>query len=482
MAIDIDIDYSPQPKQLKLHTCPGNEILYGGAAGPGKSHALRMEALMWCLRIPNLQVYIFRRTFREIEDNHVLPSQMTYPREMCRYKEQKKRWEFTNGSRIHFCHCQHEKDVFMFHGAEIHLLLLDELTTFTEFQYDYLRGRNRCTLDIPDKYKHKVPGIIAASNPGGVGHQFAKQRWVDYAPPMELAQAPGNEGGMLRCYIPGLLEDNMILMERDPGYIHKLDALPEPYRTAYKEGNWDIFLGQMFAFNRQEHVIKPMPVPIWAHIYMTFDWGFGKPYSVGWWWVDSEARVYRFSELYGAMGGMVDTGLRQSDEIIADKIIEQEERIGIKGRDIIRLSDPTCMNKKPDYKGGGQGPSTAEIFAQKGIIMSPGDPSRILKIRQFHSRLRTYDDQAPMMLIYENCHDFIRTIPLLQAAEKNPEDVNTDMEDHIYDEACHICMARPLVPFEPTRIKTPAQKDWDIITNNVEANETESAFYMDELE
>ena len=235
---------------------------------------------------------MFRRTFPELEKNHILPSLTQFPSAFCTYKKGDKRWEFYNNSMLHFCHCQYEQDVFQYQGAEIHLLLIDELTTFTEFIYDYLRSRVRCTLEIPDSYKHKIPGIECSSNPGGIGHNFVKQRWVDYAPPMEVKKAPPREGGMTRQYIPGLLKDNHILMRTDPEYIHRLDALPEPYRTAYKDGNWDIFLGQAFNFSKEYHVLKePIPIPRYAPIYMTYDWGYGAPFSIGWWWVDADGRV-----------------------------------------------------------------------------------------------------------------------------------------------------------------------------------------------
>jgi hypothetical protein len=461
-----EVDYTPQPKQLLLHKSPANEILYGGAAGPGKSHALRMEGLVWALRIPRLQVYLFRRIGPELERNHIIPSQMQFPAGVGVFKRQAKRWEFANGSMLHFCHCQYEDDVFGYQGAEINLLLIDELTSFTEFQYDYLRGRVRTTLDVSEAYQHKIPGIISASNPGGPGHQFVKTRWVEFAAAYECKRAPRQEGGMLRQFIPGLLEDNQILMERDPEYEHRLDALPEPYRTAYREGNWDIFLGQMFEFGRKTHVVEPMPIPDDAVVMCTFDWGFGKPYSVGWWWVDGDGRLYRFSELYGCIRGMPDTGVRQPDPEIAVSIRVQEEELGLTGRRILRLCDPTCFNKKPDYKGGGQGPSTAEVFAEHGLVFSRGDPSRILKIRQVHQRLRVPRDpdgtqlDMPMLQVYSCCRDFIRTIPTLMADVHHAEDVDTTMEDHCYDEMALACMARPLSTGLISGQMTQAGQDW----------------------
>lgn len=454
-VLEIDTGYYPQPKQSMMHESEANEILFGGAAGGGKSAALRAEAIDWCQRVRGLQVYLFRRTFPEIEKNHILPSLHEFPRSLGTYKKQDKRWEFFNGSMLHFCHCQYEGDVFNYQGAEIHLLIMDELTTFTEFQYDYLRGRVRCTLDIPDKMRHKIPGIVCASNPGGIGHEFAKRRWVDPAAPMELWRAPGNEGGMLRCYIPSRLEDNFVLMRTDPGYIHRLDALPEPYRTAYKEGRWDIFIGQAFNFNRVHHVIDPIPIPPHASIYMTYDWGFGAPFSIGWWWVDADGRLYRFAEWYG-WNGTVNQGLRLEDSEVARGIKEREETLGITGRVQLRLAGPDCFNKKPDYRGGGQGPSTAETFAGYGIYLSPGDADRSLKIRQFRERLHVPGDGTmPMLVVYRTCEQFIRTVPLIQIDPRNVEYIIDDGECHCFDDACHLCMSRPMALEVPSPLTMP---------------------------
>ena len=137
-AVQVELSFTPQPRQALLHRCAANEILYGGAAGGGKSAALRAEALFWCLAIPGLQAYLFRRTFPELERNHILKSQQEFPAEVGRYLKDRRRYEFHNGSKLHFCHCQYEDNVHDYQGAEIDLLLIDELTHFTEFMYVYL--------------------------------------------------------------------------------------------------------------------------------------------------------------------------------------------------------------------------------------------------------------------------------------------------------------------------------------------------------
>ena len=443
MTEPIDVSYNPQPKQRELHESPANEILFGGAAGPGKSHGLRMEGLGWCLRVPNLQVYLFRRTYPELVSNHIIKSWLEFPTQVAHYNKSEKYWHFQNNSMLHMCHCQYDKDVFIYQGAEIHLLLIDELTTFTKFIYDYLVGRVRCTLEIPNKYKHKLPGIVCASNPGNLGHGWVKEHWVDYAEPYELKEAPRDLENpeappLVRQYIPGLLSDNPILLRTDPGYVTRLNSLPEPWRTAYKDGRWDIFMGQMFLFSERHHVIAPRPIPEGAPIYFTFDWGFGAPYSAGWWWIDNDNRFYRFKELYGQLTGAPDnTGARETDEVIAAHINRIEEEEGVKGR-VRHILSPDCWNKKPDYQGGGQGKSTAEVFQNHGITqLVKGDPNRKLKIRQMHERLRIPrrpdgTDGMPMLVVYNTCRDFIRTIPALTCDEHNVEDVDSKLEDHCF--------------------------------------------------
>lgn len=466
----VALDYQPQPKQLELHLSPANEILFGGAAGPGKSMSLRHEALIWCLRIPRLQVYLFRRTYPELEKNHIIPMLNEYPHALGRYNQQHKRWEWHNGAMLHLSHCQYEKDVFGYQGAEIHLLLMDELTTFTEFIYTYLRARVRCVLPVPEEYRHRVPGIICASNPGGIGHEFVKRTFVEFCGrDGGMKRASKDDGGLLRQYIPALLSDNPKLIAANPNYESQLNALPEPYRTAYKTGDWDIFVGQIFAFNRHDHVCEPLPVPEHAPIYFTFDDGFAKPFSCGWWWEDSDGRLYRFSELYGWQPGQPDTGLRLSNEEVAERIREHEEMIGVSGRKIYRLSDPTCFNKSPDRKSGGQLSSVAADFAKHCVYLNPGDPNRRNKIRQFHGRLRVKRDkegnkiEPPMVQVYPSCEQFIRTIPLLQANPIDVEDVDTRMEDHVYDEAALIFQHRPMGDVGTERAARARASGWSSV-------------------
>jgi hypothetical protein len=340
-------------------------------------------------------------------------------------------------------------------------------------------------------------------NPGGPGANSIKMLYVKAAQP----NTPFRINNLSAIFIPSSLADNKILCNKDPVYVSRLQSIKDPaLRAAWLLGDWDAFIGQAFDFSREHHVISPRPIPHGAPIYMSYDWGFGAPFSVGWWWVDAEGRLYRFAEWYGWDGETPNVGCRLEDSRVGQGILDREMRLGITGQNIIRLGSHDSWNKKPDYKGGGQGPSTAEVFAGQGIYLIKADPARHLKIRQFRERmkvqylnldaiagrlgLQSYEDPVqgpvwldgaanivwerkliemarmrgmqlpylpPMLQVYESCAHFIRTIPELCVDENNIEDIDTDQEDHVYDEACQVCMARPI----PLRTAAPKKLQSD---------------------
>lgn len=313
---------------------------------------------------------------------------------------------------------------------------------------------------------HGVPArMFLTGNPGGSGASQIKMMYIGNedggsAPSPEgavnritRALPDGTEHTFTRVFIKSMLDDNRILMEKDPQYkIRLLSIQNEALRRAWMEGRWDVMVGQAFTFT-DRHVIDPIwPIPDEAPIYMTFDWGFGAPFSIGWWWVDEVGRLYRFAEWYGWDEVNPNVGLRLEDPKVAAGIIEREQQIGISGRNITRLAGRDCFAKKPDYKGGGQGPATSEEFKEYGrahgydLTMIPGDPDRELKIRQFRSRLMLPDNSndLPMLVVYRSCVQFIRIIPDLCVDELSGEYLEPGQELHPFDESCHVCMARPI--------------------------------------
>jgi len=271
----------------------------------------------------------------------------------------------------------------------------------------------------------------------------------------------------------------VLSVEQKAWYIKKRETMGFLMKQEYPSTSEEAFEGSGLGlpFSKMHHVINPVQVPDNAPIYTTFDWGYGKPFSFLWWWIDADGRFYLFNEWYG-WNGEPDTGLRITDSDIAQGVIERELKMDIDRQNIkVRLAGHDCWNKKPDYKGGGQGPSTAEVFVGHGLYLTKADSNRSLKIRQFRERLRIPDNDSPMLQVYSNCKQFIRTVPTLKADLNKPEDIDTDGEDHCYDSACQLCMFRPMSMSlkEPKKIKTMAALRIDYL----EKGTREDQFYAE---
>jgi hypothetical protein len=479
---DIDLaKFFPKQKEALALLDSGEVkfLLYGGALGGGKSYFLRWYAvrrlmvLFQVFKIKNAAVMIACEDYPALQDRQLSKIAFEFPPWLGKFYHQhsiygrcyvlKKEW---GAGVILF---RNLDQVAKYQSAEFCGCYIDELTKNDYGVFTYLRTRCRWPglADIECQ-------IIGATNPGGPGHGWVKSLWIDKVYSAEWYINGANEDGTdidyrgQFAFVQSKASDNPII---GADYHAGLSTLPEHLRRAFRDGDWGIFEGQVFQEFRQEiHSLQPdmegnLPeVPAHASIYMTFDWGFGAPFSVGWWWVDNDGRIYRFAEWYG-WNGTPNMGLRLTDTEIVQGVIEREAGLGLSDRTIIRYGGPDCFQKRPDYRGGGQGPSTAEVFQGAKLTLIPGDPSRHLKKRQFHERLRVpvdYPNTLPMMMIYPQCQQFKRTIPDLVVNPNDIEDVFTDCEDHIYDEACHIVMARPLklvMPEKEVRVERDPHGD-----------------------
>jgi hypothetical protein len=465
-------------KQAVAFNTEATETLYGGAAGGGKSHLMRVAAVLWCTEIPGLQVYLFRRIHEDLIKNHMEgPSG---------FRELLAGWvecgfvtvieneiRFWNGSKIYLCHCFNEKDRFKYQGAEIHVLLIDELTHFTEKIYRFLRNRVRMVgIKLPAKYVGKFPRIVCGANPGGVGHQFVKSTFIEGALEYQIYRASKTEGGMLRQFIPARLEDNPSMNDNDPGYEDRLHGLgSDSLVRAMRHGDWDIVEGAYFDnFERQRHVVKPFTVPDHWIRFRAGDWGSAKPFAFGWYAVVTDDTIVapgvvlprgcmvKYREWYGvktdAAGKYLpDVGLKLHAEAVGAGVRERDyDDIMVYG-----VLDPAAFSQDG-------GPSIAERMArgttgQNGSTFRRADNKRVSHRGamggwdQLRGRLTGDEDGRPMLVIFETCIHTIRTIPALQHDEANPEDLDTKQEDHAADETRYACMSRPWIGKPKTKPK-----------------------------
>lgn len=426
-----NVVWFPQPgPQTEACLCPVDVILMGGTRGGGKSETLLGRQFYGAMTYGHLwNGLIFRRKYKDLKELRrriagLLRSGL--PAELVGGEQQTNVLRFKNGGLVTITAMQYQEALNDWIGHAFTEIGIDEAPQLPFFAtaIDKLRGSVRSAGGVQGH-------IFCTGNPGGPGHgqvkNFFKLGSGGNQPKTPFFVETEHNGIIYResrVYIPSFLTDNKILCDADPQYVSRLSAISDPVlRKAWLDGDWDVFIGQAFEIT-ERHIVPNQPVPEFAPIYMTYDWGFGKPFSIGWWWSDRENRLYRFNEWYG-YSGKDDDGLRMVDSAVAEGILAKEAAMGITGRVSVRLCDPTSFNKRADTYGGGQGPSTADVFAEKGISLVPGDPNRKLKIRAFRERIALpKDGSPPMMMIYENCTHFLRTIPMLSIDEENPEEID----------------------------------------------------------
>ena len=459
-----NIVWKPQPRQAVFMSRPEFEALYGGAAGGGKSDALVIEALRQ-VDIPHYKALILRKTFpqlAELIDKTLNYYPRAYPK--ARYNSSNHTWTFPSGAKIIFGSMQYTKDKMKYQGQAYDFIAFDELTHFSFDEYDYLFSR--CRPNGPGTRCY----IRSTANPGGIGHGWVKERFITASQPMQTIwtdvswrDPAGQEhtARQSRIFVPSSVFDNPALLANDPDYIKRLASMPEADRNALLYGDWDSFSGQVFTEWRNDpthyndrrgtHVIKPFRIPdTWA-VWCGLDWGFSRPFSVGWYAVDHERRIYRIRELYGCTG-TPNTGVKWEPGEVARKIKEIEaEDPNMKGRKILRVGDPAIW-------GSDGTESIGALMERERVYFEKGDHARLDGKMQVHHRLTFDAEGVPMLYVFDTCKHFIRTVPNLVYDETNVEDIDTDGEDHIYDELRYVCMRNPIAP-RPRPVEPPKPYD-----------------------
>lgn len=438
--------WTPQRRQADFLARFEDEALYGGAAGGGKSEALVAEALRQA-HIPHYRALILRKTYPELSE--LIDKSQRYYRGAfpgAQWSEARHMWRFPSGAKIYFGAMQHTNDRFKYQGRAYDYIAFDELTHFAQDEYLYLLSRNRASGPGTRVY------LRASANPGGIGHGWVKARFLTPAPPMQTiwedVQVRTPDGAVhtarrSRIFVPSTVFDNQILLQNDPAYAARLAALPDADRRALLYGDWDAFAGQVFsewradpahyADRRYTHVVDPFPIPRGWRVVRGFDFGYSRPFSVGWWAISPDGALCRIRELYGCTG-TPNEGVRWEPARIAREIkkIEQDDP-NIRGRTVRGVADPSIFDES-------RGESVAQMMEREGIFFDRGDNSRIAGKMQVHHRLAFDQNGAPGLTVFSTCRHFIRTVPALVYDPVNVEDVNTAMEDHIYDEMRYVVM------------------------------------------
>ena len=444
--------WQPQPKQAIFMSRPEDEALFGGSAGGGKSDALVIEALRQ-VHIPHYKALILRKTYPELSeliDKSLLYYTQAYPK--AKYNASTHTWTFPSGAKIIFGSMHTAKDKIKYQGRQFDLVAFDELTHFTFEEFDYLRSR--CRPSGPGTRTY----VRATANPGNIGHAWVKERFISAAPAMqtitenvEWVDKAGqkNSRKISRIFVPSSLWDNRKLMENDPNYVVRLASMAEAEKKALLYGDWDSFSGQVFTSWRNDsshykdrqwtHVIDPFRIPPdWA-IWCGLDWGYSRPFSIMWWAVDHERRMYGIREYYGCTG-TPNEGVRMEPSAVARVVhqIESEDP-NLSGRRINRVGDPAIW--------GTQGTeSIGTLLERERLYFEKGINHRINGLMQLQHRFAFDDNGIPLLYVFNTCKHFIRTIPALVYDEKNVEDVDTEGEDHIFDQTKYVAMRYPVAP------------------------------------
>ena len=430
-----------QPKQAMFLRDRHRHIAYGGARGGGKSWAVRTKAKLLAFRYPGIKILIVRRTYKELQNNHI--EQLLAELDgFARYNRSDKVFRFPNGATISFGYCANEGDLGQYQGAEYDVVFLDEAG---QLQESWIRKINLCvrgTNGLPKRTYYTL-------NPGGPGHAYFKRVFVDRN--FNQDESPDDY-----FFIQARGEDNKVLMRTQPDYLRELENLPPTLRAAWKDGRWDVYEGQFFEdfvdnpegykTRVRTHVIEPFEIdPGWT-ICRSYDFGYGKPFSCAWWAVDYDGVIYRILELYGCTR-TPNEGVKWTPDEQFERIAKLErEHPWLRGKRITGVADPSIWDAS-------RGESVAQTAARHRVYFTPGDNKRIPGWMQCHYRLQFDENGYPRMYVFRTCRAFLRTVPLMMYDEHRPEDLDTTLEDHVCDEWRYLCMSRPVKPMK--RIPEP---------------------------
>jgi len=397
------------------------DVLYGGAAGGGKSYAMLVDPLRFAHRSAHRGL-IIRRSMPELREL-IDKSRELYPKAFpgCKYKEVEKLWNFPSGAKIEFGFLERDADVYRYQGQAYSWIGFDEITHLpTEFSWNYLASRLRTTDPEITCY------MRCTANPGGAGATWVKKRYIDPSLPHESFEGAD---GLTRKFIPARLQDNPYLAT-DGRYEKMLQALPPTQRQQLLEGNWDVAEGAAFTeFLPHLHVITPFEIPVHWERVKGIDYGYASESACIWGAVDpSDGTLIIYRELY--QKGLLGTELA---DLITN--MELQDPFSVQG-----VLDTACWSRT-----GTTGPTIGETLQRAGHKLRRADKNRIQGKIQIHEYLKVMQSGRPRIQILNTCPNLIRELQSIPLDKRNPEDVDTHAPDHAYDALRYLIMSRPRI-------------------------------------
>lgn len=412
-----------QGPQALFIQCPAFEVLYGGAVGGGKTDALLGDFAAGLGQGPAWKGVFFRRYFPDMDDVIHRALEIFGPvyGEKC-YSHSRYQWKFPGGELLQFRALEKDVDVYKFQGQQYAWVGWDELTQWASpFPYTYLMTRVRSA-------KGAKVRVRAATNPGGPGHTWVKARFIDPAIPGEPIRIETKSGNTYwRVFVPAKLEDNKILLKGDPGYADRVYELHDPMMArALREGDWNIVAGAALPeWDPNIHIIDTAPMPTERPIWRSMDWGYETPYGCVWMFPD-DGDIVVGHELYG-WSGVPNVGTQEAPSVVRDKIASFESMNDYYVR--IGYLDNQCWEPR-----GGAGPIVRELGGRQmgWRPWAKGPHSRVQQLQTLHEFMKVVNGRSRFKVM-RHCRHVIRTLPILPRDQKNPEDVDTNAEDHLYD-------------------------------------------------
>lgn len=415
------LGYEPHPQQAEFHSANEDDVLYGGAAGGGKSFAIVAEGLRACARHPGMRVLLLRRSYDELAES-IFPvlAHFEYGAKLgARWNGTERELRFPNRSLFRFRYMENAADASRRQGGAYQLLLVDEATLMPPGVVDIVKfERLRSNGTVP------VLGTRSTCNPGGPSHAQVKARYIDGT--NHGQDIATDDQGLTVRFVQAKASDNPHL---DDGYHKRLNSIPDPQRrAAMRDGDWDQFAGMMFPeWRRDRHTLDPITLPIGLRRYNGIDWGFTAPWCVLWGAEDEDGRVWIYRELYATQVG-------ESDQ--AKQILEAEAT----GEGVVSRFGDDAM-----WATRGEAKPVATVYAENGVHLTPaGKGGRVAGWQRVHSYLKEGPACAhhralgwatcPMLHVFSTCIELIRTLPALpHAPTGDPEDADTKAEDHAPD-------------------------------------------------